>query len=100
MKATFLPKFEGKKKNAGGFGDWENPVIDIPHRPAQQGGISCLFCNYFHMGGGTHALGKATQKTHAANTGKREGSLFLAAVFIRSGPSPNRWVDAEMNRVK
>lgn len=84
-----------KIDNSRGLGDGESPGTDNPYHPSQQGGISCLFFR-----GRTHALGKATQKRHAANTMKKEGSLFLAALFIRSGLSPNHWVDADMNRVK
>lgn len=49
--------------------------------------------------GGTHALGKATQKRIAADPVKKEASLFFAALFIRSELPPNHWVDAEMKGV-
>lgn len=100
MKAAFFLKIGKKKKKSTGF-FWErgeSPCTASPHCLSRQRGISCLVCKDMHVGG-THALGKATQKRIAADPVKKEASLFFAALFIRSELPPNHWVDAEMKGV-
>lgn len=96
MKSTFLPKFGRKKKKNTGF-FWEGGKVQAQPAPTvcpdteAFPALSVMTC--------THVLGKATQKRLAADAVKKEGSLFLAALFIRLELPPNHWVDAEMKGV-